>query len=267
MQIIEQLIIGKHSQETCEDGIVSSQDFIAVIDGSTSKSPVQIHRDMRNGRYAMLLVADFIRKMDAASSCEEFCRGVSELLLNIYRERKIDLKRLEKCPTERLTASAVVYSPRRKEIWMIGDCQCLINERLYTNGKPAEELLADKRADYIKKALSKGYKITDFQTVDKGREYILPELKASCDEQNITYAVIDGFEIPMDRIKTLRAEGEIVLASDGYPLLAATLEESEKLLQGQLSDDPLCIHSFKATKGLMAGNVSFDDRAYVRFLT
>ena len=62
MQIIEQLIIGKHSQETCEDGIASSNDFIAVIDGSTSKSPVQILPDMHNGRYAMLLVADLIQK-------------------------------------------------------------------------------------------------------------------------------------------------------------------------------------------------------------
>lgn len=92
-------------------------------------------------------------------------------------------------------------------------------------------------------------------------------MKASCNEQNISYAVIDGFEIPTDKVKILRAGREVVLASDGYPLLASTLDESEKLLHEQLKNDPLCINSFKATKGLMKGNVSFDDRAYVRFLT
>ena len=38
MKIIEQFIEGKRSQKECEDGIVVTPDFIAVIDGSTSKS-------------------------------------------------------------------------------------------------------------------------------------------------------------------------------------------------------------------------------------
>ena len=39
MKIIESSIIGKKSQEVCEDGMVITDDFIAVIDGSTSKTP------------------------------------------------------------------------------------------------------------------------------------------------------------------------------------------------------------------------------------
>ena len=267
MQIIEQQILGKRSQETCEDGIASNHHFVEVIDGSTSKSPFQIHPDMQNGRYAMLLVAEFIQNMDAGISCEDCCRGLSESFLNTYKERGIDLKRLKRHPAERLTASAVVYSQCRKEIWMIGDCQCCIDGKRHTNGKPAEELLAAKRAEYINRLLKEGFKIADFQTIDKGREHILPVLKAACQEQNITYAVIDGFEIPMDKVKIVPSGTEVILASDGYPYLAGTLEESEERLQKQLEDDPLCIYSFKATKGLMAGNVSFDDRAYVRLLT
>ena len=54
-------------------------------------------------------------------------------------------------------------------------------------------------------------------------------------------------------------------SSDGYPFLKGTLHESEEALVCQLRDDPLCIRSFKATKGLMLGNVSFDDRCYLRF--
>lgn len=39
MIIIEQSIIGKKCQEACEDGLVVTDEFIAVIDGSTSKTP------------------------------------------------------------------------------------------------------------------------------------------------------------------------------------------------------------------------------------
>ena len=101
----------------------------------------------------------------------------------------------------------------------------------------------------------------------RGGSTFLPALKAACLEQNAAYAVIDGFEIPMDKVKIVPSGTEVILASDGYPYLAGTLEESEERLQKQLEDDPLCIYSFKATKGLMIGNISFDDRAYVRLLT
>ena len=38
MKIIESSIIGKKSPAACEDGMVVTDDFIAVIDGSTSKT-------------------------------------------------------------------------------------------------------------------------------------------------------------------------------------------------------------------------------------
>ena len=41
--------------------------------------------------------------------------------------------------------------------------------------------------------------------------------------------------------------------------------EAEIAAQCALLDtDPLCINEYLATKGVMEGNVSFDDRAYVR---
>ena len=55
------------------------------------------------------------------------------------------------------------------------------------------------------------------------------------------------------------------LATDGDPFLRDTLSASEEALAAQLATDPLCIRTYLATKGQMAGNLSFDDRAYVRF--
>lgn len=59
-------------------------------------------------------------------------------------------------------------------------------------------------------------------------------------------------------------EKTIVLASDGYPYLKDSLEASEHALQGVLRDDPLLFRTYKATKGIQQGNLSFDDRAYVK---
>ena len=42
MKIIEQNLVGKYTQDTCEDGIVITDNFIAVIDGSTSKTTFRL---------------------------------------------------------------------------------------------------------------------------------------------------------------------------------------------------------------------------------
>lgn len=100
------------------------------------------------------------------------------------------------------------------------------------------------------------------------RDVIIPDMLRAMQEQNKTYAVIDGFPIQQDKIKVVKVSAdtqEVVLASDGYPFLCPTLAESEARLKEQIVRDPLNINTFKATKGMMTGNLSFDDRAYIRF--
>ena len=105
-------------------------------------------------------------------------------------------------------------------------------------------------------------------THDKARESIIPQLVEEMKMQNVTYAVIDGFPIPRQKVKVIPLDFSpwtIVLASDGYPFLKPTLEASEQALAQQRLTDPLNIETFKATKAFMQGNNSFDDRSYIRF--
>lgn len=267
MTIIEQSIVGKKNQQECEDGIAVNDRFAAIIDGSTSKTPLKISEKTSNGRYCMELIRQFICDMPSDISLEGFCSEITKLIQARYRELHADLERLKKNPIERLTASAIIFSDYYKQIWMIGDCQCMVGNAYYDNPKPQEKVLAEKRARYLHSVIKNDDDINDMQTVDKGRKYILNDLIESCNGQNITYAVIDGFDIPLDKIRVINVEDEkqdIVLASDGYPVLKPTLDDSEKALSAQLTSDPLCINAFKATKGLMKGNKSFDDRSYIR---
>lgn len=281
MKIIEQQLLGKHLQNDCEDGIVVTPDFVAVIDGSTSKTKHHFNPNMKNGRYCMMLIADFIQGMNPDISLDEFCQGITTHVFKSYSSNMSGLTdRMDKstlpessgviAPHKRLCASAVIYSNHHRQIWMIGDCQCMINGKLYENPKPYEERLATIRAKAFDNCCRKQNNMLNgmFIVHDYARDMILPELIKAMQNQNKTYAVIDGYPIYTNGIKTIevgKEDCDIVLASDGYPFLMPTLEKSEKALQKQLDTDPFNIKTFKATKGLMQGNRSFDDRAYVRF--
>ena len=289
MKIIESSIIGKKSPEACEDGMVVTDDFIAVIDGSTSKTPKHLNPDMKNGRYAMMLISEYIREeLQADASVDDFCQGVTAYIYNKVYEKLGVEERLKEHPEERLTASAILYSRTRNEVWMVGDCQAIIDGKLYENGKPYEEKIARKRVELIEQGLSSA----------EARKQIEPLLiKAMLSGQNQTYTVIDGFPIYREGVKVVSvsdsssvqdsvpasdsvpcsdsvsasgtipsSSSEIVLASDGYPFLKPTLAASEAALAEQIANDPQNIRSFIATKGIVEGNKSFDDRTYIRFV-
>lgn len=289
MKIIESSIIGKKSQEVCEDGMVVTDDFIAVIDGSTSKTPKHLNPDMKNGRYAMMLISEYIREeLKADASVDDFCQGVTAYIYHKEYEKLGVEERLKEHPEERLTASAILYSRTRNEVWMVGDCQAIIDGKLYENGKPYEQEIARKRVELIEQGLSPA----------EARKQIEPLLiEAMLSGQNQTYTVIDGFPIYREGVKVVSvsdsssvqdsvpasdsvpcsdsasasdtipsSSSEIVLASDGYPFLKPTLAASEAALAEQIANDPQNIHSFIATKGIVEGNKSFDDRTYIRFV-
>ena len=289
MKIIESSIIGKKSPEACEDGMVVTDDFIAVIDGSTSKTPKHLNPDMKNGRYAMMLISEYIREeLKADASVDDFCQGVTAYIYNKVYEKLGVEERLKEHPEERLTASAILYSRTRNEVWMVGDCQAIIAGKLYENGKPYEEKIARKRVELIAQGLSPA----------EARKQIEPLLiEAMLSGQNQTYTVIDGFPIYREGVKVVSvsdscsvqdsvpasdsvpcsdsvsasgtipsSSSEIVLASDGYPFLEPTLAASEAALAEQIANDPQNIRSFIGTKGIVEGNKSFDDRTYIRFV-
>lgn len=275
MKVIESKIEGKKSSESCEDGLVVTADFIAVIDGSTSKTPHHLSPDMKNGRYAMVLISEYIQhELKPESTVEDFCEGVTSYIYNkVYRQQGIE-ELMQAHPEERLTASAILYSKAKNEVWMVGDCQAIIDGKLYENNKPFEDIVARRRVELIRQGF----------TPQEARKTIEPLLiQAMLEGQNKTYTVIDGFPIyqkgvkvvslnaPKKNVETDVADSlplptkEIVLASDGYPFLKPTLAESEEALAHLLAYDPQCTHEFIATKGIVEGNKSFDDRTYIRF--
>ena len=241
---------------------------MAVIDGSTSKATHQLLPDMRNGRAAMLLVSKALHSLPADASLAQCCEQVTAQLSEAYRQQGISADHLIAHPEERTTASAAIFSLQRQEIWLVGDCQCLVDGVFHDNPKPHENRIAHERADILRQMLDKGE--TDIDSLrqhDVGRDQVVGQIVLTCFDQNKKFSVFDGFPVALDKVKVIPVptDSEVVLATDGYPFLFSSLSESETALARLLADDPLCIHQYVATKGLMDGQVSFDDRAYTRF--
>ena len=88
---------------------------------------------------------------------------------------------------------------------MVGDCQALIGGKLYENGKPYEQEIAEKRVDLIKEG----------KLPAEARRQIEPLLvEAMLSGQNKTYTVIDGFPIYREGVKVVSvSSSETVSAS------------------------------------------------------
>ena len=271
MTIKESFQAAKSPQTTTEDGIAVTNNFAAVVDGSTSKGTLLLG-GKSSGRVAMEIVCESIQHLDANITSAEAANKLTNDIRQLYIENDLLENAIAKAEN-RFTCSAVIFSKRRREIWFIGDCQCRFGGQTYTNEKLVDRILADIRCDAIEYLLRHGHTIEDLQLKDLGRAFILDALKDQCNFQNskgdnpFLYAVIDGFPIDEGMIKTIHVPPhihEVVLASDGYPVVCDTLDATEKELQRLLRTDLLCYSENRCTKGVMAGADSYDDRTFLR---
>lgn len=251
----------------CEDGIVVTGAFAAVIDGATDKTGLR-YGGMTGGRYAMLACAEGVRSLDPDADCPAAVRSLTRSLA----------RRLGRglSAQERPEAVLTVYSQSRREIWQIGDVGFWYAGQPdggLAGGKLIDRYAADIRAAVLRVQLDKGASQPALARDDPGREAIAGLLRQQAEFRNnlaaaeLAYAAIDGTDVPADLVTVRRipcSVTELVIASDGYPRILPTLGESEKLLAELLAADPLCIAELRGTKAVTPGNLSFDDRAYLK---
>ncbi len=275
--IIEQFIQSKSGfPDLCEDGLFISRHFIAVIDGVTGKGSLRWPEEegmyrpdsMTSGIYARCLLMSALEQMPADADALSAIIYLNNRLTEASRCR---LEYLKTHPEERLQAVIVLYSCLRKEIWCFGDCQYITDGERFTHPKKIDELLSELRSLYNQAEMVLGSGLRELTEDDSGRRAILPLLRRQMVLANTDspwgYDVLDGFDIHPERtvIHKVAPGTQVVLASDGYPDLRPTLAESEAALAELLTKDPLCIWENRGTKGLVQGNLSYDDRTYVRF--
>jgi len=270
MNIIEKLIKSKTSDQIdCEDGLFINENFIAVVDGATTKGKL-VWDGKTSGRYAKDVILETLLTLDENVDAYGAIETINNSIRKAYKE---NLEIAKTKPEERMEASIIIFSRTRKEIWSFGDCPCIIDGTLYDHEKKIDLVVSEARSLYIQLCLLEGKTETEIMENDVGREFILPILKkqsllSNVDDNEYGFAVIDGLNINLNNTKIYKVkEGdEIILASDGYPKPQTTLVASEKYLEDVIENDPLIISKYKSTKCLKEGYQSFDDRTYIKFI-
>lgn len=268
MKILETYSEGKLTEKDCEDAYVLTEDFVAVIDGVTSKSDFR-YQGKATGKLAAELVKGTIERMPRESSLEQILSAINSNMQQMYEEITFPYDRRE----TGMQATCVIYSDFHQEIWLIGDCQAVVDGVLYENPKLSDQLLSDMRALIIESLNRTNPQSTLDENARVGRDVILPWIKKATIFMNDAstkygYSIINGDAIPeslMRKIKLEEGPHEIILTSDGYPVVDKTLQLSEQKLQEILQSDPQCYQIYPSTKGKAEGYNSFDDRTYIRF--
>jgi hypothetical protein len=258
MNIIESFTAGKTGDDARnEDVLVVTPHFISVIDGVTSKQAKPID-GVSAGRYAALMVAESIAAMPPGLTALDAFKKITTDFA-----QKIDVPDTAEGPA----ASVAIYSVAQREIWRVGDGPFMLDGIEHVFEKDIDRINAEFRALAIATAFARGETPDD----DFGRRAIAEALATQHHFANRAipygYGVVNGHAIPETFIEIFDASKahEIILASDGYLKLFPTLQQSEDHLFKALRDDPMLYRQYKQTKGFYSGNISFDDRTYIRF--
>lgn len=277
MEIVEQFVLGKRADPAlCEDAIVVTADYAAVVDGATDVSG-RDYGGVSGGRWAVGACVEAVRGLPAGLDAY----AAVEALTRAFAGR-------DEPANERPSASVTIYSVARREVWQVGDVGFRYGGM---SGRPKRKLV-----DEVASAFRAAVLAAEVAAGTLGGEVPAPgehgfgraaagglgeadpgrvAARALIGRQGFLrntvgpygYAAVDGRPVPPPMVVVRSVPvGELVIASDGYPVIEASLAESEATLARLLAIDPWCVEELRGTKGMAAGQVSFDDRAYLRLV-
>lgn len=273
MKVLEQFIAGKGGAgRPCEDAIYVGPAFAAVIDGATAKGARRFG-GVSSGLFATRSIQASLDRLDPQASIAEFSAALGE---GLARDIARDAPGSGPGGRDGPSATIVAYSVARREIWRIGDASWAVDGTAHVGGKAIDDIGARARAAFLRAHRLHGTSLESLMADDPGRALILPLLglqhafrNLDDPDEPLAFGAIDGRPVPQRYLECWPVPGarELVLASDGYPRLFATLDETEAYLQAELARDPLRMGVHASTKGIGPGMASFDDRAFLRFAT
>lgn len=271
MKIIEQFTEGKAGPGDLNDDFISvSDNFIAVIDGATSRAGHTL-KGLPNGQFASRTVAAGLQTLDKDISARDAVNELTRILLSEAESAAAAEKKVLREVWDFPAAALLVYSAARKEIWRVADSTFVLDGAPHYVTFPQEKTWCELRRAYLCAQIARGKNETELRDHDPTWELLTP-LIAECKvfanyDGPYGYGVINGTKVPDCHVQVHSAGDakEIIFASDGYPDVEPTLADTERKLNTILRDDPLMYKIHPQVKGVKKGHVSFDDRSYIRF--
>lgn len=276
MQIIEQFLAGKTGNEDInEDRIAVTEHFIGLFDGATNRGGSTL-AGKPLGRFAAETVAQALAGLAADIDARA---AVDSLTATLAQRTREEAARENRDFTQEWSApatAALIYSRARREIWRVADSTFMVdggapNMRFFAQ----ERVWCDLRRAWLQAQMVRGLSEADILADDKSWDVLTPLIGALKVFANSDHAlahpygfgVINGSHVPDRYVEVFDAADaqEIAFASDGYPDVRATLEDTETALRRTLAQDPLMYRIHPQVKGVRPGWQSYDDRSYIRF--
>lgn len=253
--------------KTSEDEYCMTEHYVCVIDGATDDSS-KIFNGYTLGKIISRNIKETIFILPPDAEFEEIIKLINRNIIKQYKELGI-YEAILKNDFLPPTAAMALYSSYKNVVWIVNDCQCMVDDKIYVNEKTVDDITALARSLFLEAEIQKGKTVRELLEHDTSTEIVRSLINLQYYMQNTkekiqySYATITGFDFNLNLVKQVAVEEDakyIVLATDGYPSLKSTLKESEHSLFHILENDPLCFREYKLAKGLKEGNISFDDR-------
>lgn len=259
--VVESTCMSRTRESAGADRLLVSDGFWGVVDGSSAKGreagPAPTGADLAD--IVETAIHDIPVDTDVVSAIDVLTRAIAGRAAPDYLH----------------SASIVLYSGFRNEIWLVGSGGFCVDGQAVTFSPEHELAAARVRAAFLTARLSDGCPLDELATDDPGRELILGLLRQERHLRNVDepgdyyFGALDGRAVPMRHILVdalTDAARDVTLVTDGYPVVLPTLVECEASLAELLAEDPLLIGRHPQTKALRPGDSSFDDRALIRLV-
>ena len=169
-------------------------------------------------------------------------------------------------------ASVVCFSAVRRELWRIGDCHTVVDGVQHRGGKAVDDAAYGFRAAHNAALIAQGTPLEEILTHDTGAVAARPLFNTQQHLANRVgrwgYGCINGHHVPDVYVEAIAVPSrpcEVILTTDGYPDVLATLAASEARLAELIAADPAGVDElWSVGKSLRPGFNSLDDRAYLR---
>lgn len=261
-RVIESIrLSGKATDDLCEDRMIATPHFVAVLDGATGSMVVD---GKPGGWLAAEIVKGVIESLPADVTVFEFEKAATAALKPMHD--RWDGNMYPPC------TQAVVYSVARQEIWRIGDCHARIDGVEHVGGKKVDAIAVAIRCMVLRGIKRLGLP-ADSEAALAAKERHpwrwVSRLQAAYqnrDDDPLCYGVLDGSPVPPKFIDVFDAKGakEIVLCSDGFYTPTATLAEGLADLKRVKDNDPMQMELVEGYCPFVEGKDIHDDTTYIR---